>query len=214
MKWIKTHLITRSGILFSVFFLALLFSCLFGINNTYALDDIVVTSSLSKPCDGSPCTSSDFKYLIVESDYDSGFALSSYTSRITICRSSDLSTCFRLTTFNSMTYNFYFIHSDIVIDSIEIANSSSFHGKVTLTNTLPSFCSFVPSGSLSITENGTYDVTNYAEVVVDVPETVIQGDYHDDLVSINNSILICAAVCLVIYFFYCIYRMIIRPLRS
>lgn len=68
----------------------------------------------------------------------------------------------------------------------------------------------IPSGSLSIVQNGTYDVTDYSEAVVNVPAEVIQGDYHDDLVSINNSILICAAVCLVIYFFYCIYRMIIK----
>lgn len=69
-----------------------------------------------------------------------------------------------------------------------------------------------PDSSLSISQNGTYDVTNYAEAVVNVPnsETIIYGDYHDDLVAINNSILICAAVCLVIYFFYCIYRMIIK----
>ena len=66
------------------------------------------------------------------------------------------------------------------------------------------------SGSLSISENGTYDVTNYAEAVVDVPVQVIQGDYHDDLTSINQSILICGAVLLVLYFFYCIYRMIIK----
>ena len=67
-----------------------------------------------------------------------------------------------------------------------------------------------PSGSLSITENGTFDVTSYSEAVVDVSQEVIPGDYHDDLIMINNSILICAGTCLVIYFFYCIYRMIIR----
>ena len=71
-------------------------------------------------------------------------------------------------------------------------------------------CPELPSGNLDISSNGTYDVTNYAQATVNVPAEVIQGDYHDDLVAINNSILICAAVCLVIYFFYCIYRLIIK----
>lgn len=69
-----------------------------------------------------------------------------------------------------------------------------------------------PSGSLTLTENGTYDVTNYAEAVVDVPP--VYGDYHDDLVAIKDAIFIGAATLLVIYFFYCIYRLILKPLRS
>lgn len=80
----------------------------------------------------------------------------------------------------------------------------------TLSDSLPSFGSVSPSGSLFITENGTYDVSSYSEAVVNVPAEVIQGDYHDDLVSINNSILICASVCLILYFFYCIYRMLLK----
>ena len=65
-----------------------------------------------------------------------------------------------------------------------------------------------PSGSITLTQNGTFDVSSYSEAVVDVP--AVPGDYHDDLTSINNSILIVAAVALVLYFFYCIYRMIMR----
>lgn len=71
-------------------------------------------------------------------------------------------------------------------------------------------CPDSPSGSLSITSNGSYDVSQFAEVVVDVPPSVVSGDYHEDLISIKSGIYTCAAVLLVLYFFYCIYRLIIR----
>lgn len=93
--------------------------------------------------------------------------------------------------------------------NIQYAPSTDWSCTVTLSENNPFGSS--SSGSLSITENGTYDVTNYAEAVVDVPTSSGGGgNYHEDLVAINNSIMICAATCLVIYFFYCIYRMIIK----
>lgn len=90
---------------------------------------------------------------------------------------------------------------------------SGYSLNITLQDDNP-FSGSAPSGSLEIIENGIYDVSQYAEAVVNVPETDCPpssgGDYHNDLVAINNSIMICAATCLVIYFFYCIYRMIIK----
>ena len=65
-----------------------------------------------------------------------------------------------------------------------------------------------PSGSLSITSNGTYDVSNYAEAVVDVPP--IPGDYHSDLVSLNNTLVLVPAVALVIFLLYLLNRIFIK----
>lgn len=76
-----------------------------------------------------------------------------------------------------------------------------------LTNSLSSDA---PSGSITLTQNGTYDVTNYAEAIVDVPPEIVYGDYHNDLINITNGIYVCAGTILVIYFFYCIYRLIIK----
>lgn len=78
----------------------------------------------------------------------------------------------------------------------------------TLTESYQS-CPPAPSGSITLTENGTFDVTNYAEAVVDVPPEVVQGDYHDDLVSLKQAIVIVPAVALVIYFLYAIYKMLL-----
>lgn len=118
-------------------------------------------------------------------------------------------------------FNFYFSDSLRSLNTfnprcncLSFGSGFSLVGTISLSiSDIPFGSSFNPSGSLSISENGTYDVSQYAEAIVNVPPEVVQGDYHDDLVSINNSILIVAAVGLVIYFFYAIYRMILGGRR-
>lgn len=101
--------------------------------------------------------------------------------------------------------------SKIAINSISITGTPDFTITITLTENNP-FASSTPppSGDISITSNGSYDVSSYATATVDVPAEVVQGDYHDDLVNIQKSIIICGAILLVLYFFYCIYRLIIK----
>ena len=75
------------------------------------------------------------------------------------------------------------------------------------------FSSIVPANTLDISKNGTYDVTNYAEAVVNVPsqECPAGGEcnYDDKFDGVITAIYTCGAVLLVLYFFYCIYRLII-----
>lgn len=103
---------------------------------------------------------------------------------------------------NNSNLRVIFINSGINVTGL----SSGWFVDVTLTE---SITPDAPSGSITLTENGTYDVTSYAEAVVDVPATIVPGDYHDDLISIRNVIIIGAGVILVLYFFYCIYGIII-----
>lgn len=182
-----------------VAFLSFFFGSFITTNNTFALNDVVYTSSYGEPqfyiCGGdSSVVCSDYSYIIFEPVGSSGYQAMSF-----------LGTNIRIPAFTSSIIS---IPSSLTSLSFQ-AGTNLTSITITLTNSLPSSSS-PPSGDLSITSNGTYDVSSYATATVDVPAEVIQGDYHDDLVNIQNSIITCGAILLVLYFFYCIYRLIIK----
>lgn len=70
-------------------------------------------------------------------------------------------------TFNSDWTVCSYSNSDVYIPSADIRENFTY--KVTLYSDVPTV--LIPEGSISITSNGTYDVTNYATAVVDVSTT-------------------------------------------
>lgn len=185
------------------------FLAVFISNNVFAVSDVTytITSESSSPINlcgfdtGLDCQ--DYPYIFIDSDiyyqnafgktitFDIGYSSGSVDSQISLFTDS-----FRFS-----------INSDMIRIRVYRPGTSTLPVGNTITITLGT--GGAPSGSITLTENGTYDVTSYAEAVVDVPATIVPGDYHDDLISIRNVIIIGASVILVLYFFYCIYGIII-----
>lgn len=200
---IKKHIITYMFFFFCFAFAFVLYS-----PDVNAVEDLTGTLDSSTPNYTALCDNnnqnlpncSDFSYFILEN--------TNHVSGISYYIMFDFSTSYgvRLPIISKSIYDL----SDI--SNIWFRNPSSF-GANTFTYTLTNSLGSLPSGSITLSENGTFDVSSYAEAVVDVPPSVVQGDYHDDLVNVNHAIYIGVASLFVIYFFYCIYRMIIKGVK-
>lgn len=214
----KSFLKIGFGIL-SLVFCSVLFS-----SPSYAIDNISVSHSsvfVDQPVFSSCDTSclNQFSYLIVSGL--SNISQSAILLRSPLSSVSSSYGIFRISGYYNLNDNSSYQWTNIIslpYDSswqytfLTFSNNYNFSSPVTFTlsNSLPS--SDV-SGTLDITENGQFDVSSYQFANVQVPEVLVEGDYHDDLIKINNSILVCGAILLVLYFFYCIYRMIIKGVK-
>lgn len=206
MLCFKIHRRIFGSILFAVFFSALLYSPSYAISDYNGTFD--ATTFPFVLCYGSDTPSNTPQC----SDYDT------ILFHITTSASSP-STARYFQIANGSNADVYTVNA--VIDSsldissiastteLRIINQYSFGSgrfDYTLTNT-SSDC-IVPSGTYDITENGTFDISSFSSVNVNVPSS--DGTYHEDLTRIVRSIYVCAGVLLVLYFFYTIYRLIIR----
>lgn len=203
---------------FGTLFLAF-FSVLFA-SPSYAIDDFSLHFSadsfpgatwLCGNDSGRSC--SDYNYLIIDQDYSDDFVPSSSISYIG----------FHLLPGGANMYHPLYLTGSSCVYSLQpdlltalqynsqLGLSSYLQSGVSVTVTLTDTIPFtIPSGSISLTSNGSYDVSQYSTAIVDVPPDIVYGDYHDDLVNIKIGIYVCAGTLLVLYFFYCIYRLIIR----
>lgn len=198
MKWISNKIIIGSGIFLSVFFSVFLFSSSYAISDVvYTIDETNYTSTFSF-CGGSTgINCSDYQYLIIDST-----SLSNTTQFNFSIRNGLLITPY------DYTQVILKITSDVYEpkwrydrnNSSSVASSfTSSHlvFTVTLTDSLPSAPCPEPEEPEPCPE---------CEVCPVIPD----NPYDDKFDAIVRAIYVGCATLLVLYFFYCIYRIIIR----
>lgn len=148
---------------FAIFALTFLLS-----SNSYAVSDLVKTYDNSFPYSSDVICSdscSSYKYLYVESNLpyngSSPYLSASYGG---------ITSAFQLRAL-PVLYNFESYTGSDSFSYLEMKSINNIPSGVTITVTLSEnnpAGGVTPEGSLSITSNGTYDVTNYASAVVNI----------------------------------------------
>lgn len=189
---------------FTLFCLPLLFSCVF-CSPVLAIEDL--TGEISFDGDNTPpvtqeiiCSSncSDYKYLIVETDLDFNPAVTS-NARVDFG-------FLRANNSSMQTHGFYLREPFAIVDiSVYMANPNIV--KISAGQGAGQLNSGI-SGKLKWTLTDNYSSCSCPdpEPCPEIPE----NPYDQKLDNITQAIYIASATLLVIYFFYCIYRLIIK----
>lgn len=216
MLWNKKIILTGFGILLSVFFAGFVSS------SSYAINDLSVSFNTSSDLSTTPFIFPDcdrtcysqYSYLIINIASSTPINFGNPSSfQLGFVHSSD--GYYHQYSVTPYTYTFiYYILSDYWGFRYGGAwGNSHYDITFTLSTSLPSSdCPEPPSAVLNISSNGSYDVSDYAEAVVNVPQ-VSDTPYDDKLDKLIVSVYVVAGTMLVIYFFYCIYRLIIKGVK-
>lgn len=182
-----------SGLLF-----ALVFSFFFS-SSSYAVDDIVLDINQSNYTDyintssyvcgsNSGVSCSGYKYFIVDPiDVSSLSENSRFQARFL---PGGQFVSYSLPLFSRMVISLNDSFSSLSLANSQGLYEKTFSFRITLTDTLPSDCPV-------------------CEECQECP-AVSENPYDEKLDNITQAIYVCAAVVLVVYFFYCIYRMLIK----
>lgn len=193
--------------------LPLFFGFFLGFNNgnVSAISDKVVTFDINNQLtDGVVICEQDcssYKYIIITNNLNA-----SNTSRFNLrINTSNIATS-TFSYFPKLSQNtIYTINGDLISLTLTTLNgmSSSVYGtnkSLTITLSENSPIPTPPSGSLSITENGTYDVSQYASVsvnidnVTEIIEDPISNDFQKVFFKIVENIIPAFGILLVVWF--------------
>lgn len=196
-------------------FILPLFLSFFIVNNSFALQDLTFTydadhtsnfaHQLCNSFNNSPVSCDGYKYLYFTPNFD----LAGYYD---VYGNTSPSITYQVELYGSTHYGYESRLYLSLLGQNMIYAPNSFKYVGNFSGGFSNLTTYDPDWSITVTlsENNPFEIEcpepEEPEPCPVVPET----PYHDDLQSIKLAIYTCGAVLIVLYFFYCIYRMIIK----